>query len=56
MSSEEYHSALRKLNNKQRQVVVFIVTNRPENGGTVPNLTTLSRYCPEIYKAKPKFN
>ena len=34
-----------------------IVANRPENGGTVPNFTPLSRYCPEIYKAKPqKFN
>ena len=35
----------------------YIVANRPENGGTVPNFTPLSRYCPEIYKAKPqKFN
>ena len=31
----------------------YIVANCPENGGTVPNITSLSRYCPEIYKAKP---
>ena len=29
-----------------------IVANRPENGGTVPNFTPLSRYCPATV---PKF-
>ena len=31
MSSEEYHSALRKLNNKQRQVVMFVLLSSSSN-------------------------
>ena len=33
---------------------LYIVANHPENGGTDPNLTPLSRYCPEIYQAEPQ--